>query len=157
MQEYFNILRAFNENQIKYLAIGTWALKMYFPEKMKDYEINDCDILIENDIHEIRRLIKLLINYEWQVEVWNEEINESVKTNFLKGKYYIRVLKGNLCLDISYEYPLVYWADIYNDKIRLNSFYLASVNDIFFLKKAKGTKKDLAIINLLQQYKTNQS
>lgn len=153
MQEYFDILKVFNENQIEYLIIGTYALKIYFPEKMNDYKINDCDILIENDIHEIQILIKLLIKFDWQVEVWNIAIDESVEAEFLKGKYYIRALKDDLCIDISYEYPLISWENIHGNKSELNEFPLASINDIFLLKKAKGTAKDLAIINLLQQNK----
>jgi len=105
MDKYFPILQQFNKQQIPYAVIGTWALKWVYPNIMQDYEVKDCDLLIENKIETIRQTIHILQKSNWTVSVWETEINESVEADFLKGKYYLRATKGELTLDLTYECP----------------------------------------------------
>ena len=95
MENYFEILKTFEEEKIQYVAIGTWALKLVYPQTMRNYTINDCDLIIENDIQNIRKIIHVLKQKNWIVTVWEVEIDTTVKEDFLLNKYYLRAKKGN--------------------------------------------------------------
>lgn len=146
MHKYFPILKSLKQNRIRYLAIGTWALKLAYPKIMQGYQLSDCDILIENDLEQIRNCIRILKSKGWEVKVWGKEMDEIPSATFLKGKYYLRAKQGGLTLDLTYECPLFSWEDLYGARMEQDGFFLAGLDHILALKKAKGRAKDLETV-----------
>lgn len=151
MKNYFEILNAFGNENIPYVAIGTWALKLAYPEKMNNYKINDCDIIVENDIRIIKKIIRILKAKNWITTVWEVEINDKVSEQFLLNKYYLRARQGVLTLDITYECPYIAWESLNTQKRIIKSFNLASLQHIIHLKRIKGTSKDLEVIEIFKK------
>ena len=154
MEAYFPILNALHEAKVEFAIIGTWALKLYFPFKMADYELNDCDLVMDPSIKNIRKAIKVLKADEWQVKVWEDEVTEIVKWAELKGKYYLRATKDALRLDLTYENNLVPWPVMVGTIQWRCELPLAHLINVKFLKEMKGSPKDLETLELLfdQEY-----
>lgn len=147
---YREILQQFSNNGVDYVAIGTWALKHAFPEKMKEYRIKDCDILIKLNISTIRTLIKILENNSWKVTLWEKAINEDIKIEDLNGKYYLRAKKDCCVMDITYESQYISWIDLLRESLQIENCTIASLHHILSLKKIKGTEKDLQVVRMFE-------
>ncbi len=146
MNSYILILQQFNQQQIPYAVIGTWALKWMHPNIMQDYVVKDCDLLIANNITTIRQAIDILQKASWTVSVWETTINEMVDADFLKGKYYLRATKDDLILDLTYECPFIAWTTILNRQQVVRELTIANQIDILYLKRIKGRPIDFEII-----------
>lgn len=145
MEAYIPILEKLTNARINHLIIGTWALKYSYPEKMVRYQVTDCDILIENDLNQIRNCISQLMENDWVVTCWEEEVDDQVRREDLAGKFYLRATKPTMKLDITYECPFFEWQEMHNQKVVIDQLPMASLNHILSLKKIKGTDQDLKV------------
>jgi hypothetical protein len=150
MKMYREILQQFSNNGVNYVAIGTWALKHAFPEKMKEYRVNDCDIFIKHNISTIRTLIKILDDNIWKVSLWEKVIDEDIKIEDLKGKYYLRAKKDDCVMDITYESQYISWIDLLRESSQIKNCTIASLHHILSLKRIKGTEKDLQVVRMFE-------
>jgi hypothetical protein len=150
MEDYLPILQLLHSSGVQFAAIGTWALKVYFPDKMADYVLHDCDVVLAPDLENVRRAIRVLRAAGWEVTSWDEPVFPDAAAAALNGRFYLRAFSGPLTLDLTYE-CLIDW-DTMKQGITLQaSVPLASVKDIFTLKLQQGTEKgDLAAYAAMQ-------
>lgn len=152
MSDYQAILEVLAKNQLSFLVTGTWAVKQVFPEKLKDYQVADCDIIMPNDILQIRKAIKLLNSLQWETSVWEEIVDENVSEKFLKGKYYIRCRYQQLTLDITYENDHFSWSELNDNTSYCANYQMVALDKILKLKKIKGRPVDHEVIRLFKQF-----
>lgn len=146
MPPYFEILRQLQAGGIRFLIMGTWALKYAYPRKMEGYEVLDCDIVLENTMTNIRNSIRLLRRCQWEVSLWQRPVDETVQAEMLKGKYYLRAIQADLVLDLSYEYLPFTWDALWAERQERASFQLVAYQQILAMKELRGNPKDLATI-----------
>jgi hypothetical protein len=148
MEDYLPILRALSDAGVEYAAIGTWALKAYFPAKMADYLLHDCDVVLAPDAANVRLTIAVLTAQHWEVCIWGELVDARTPASDFVGKYYMRAMQGNLVLDLTYE-CIIEWAQMASQKTNIAGVCMAAVCDIVQLKRCKGTPQDLALLQAL--------
>lgn len=146
---YESILQVISMHSIPYVVIGTWALKKYYPDQLHSYKIHDCDIHIRNSHEDVSRLIVLLKKYGWTVKLWGEEVVNTVSEKELKGKFYLRAEYEALQLDITFENDYMNWSELSTNSVMERDVTYASVETIMFLKRCKGTEKDMKVLNNL--------
>ena len=139
MEEYLPVLQELTRGGVRFAAIGTWALKVYFPEKMRDYVLHDCDIVLDPDFENVRLAIRVLRTAGWRVSVWGEEVSAAVPADFLRGKYYLRAVKDALNLDLTYECAIA-WREMEAEMVELHALPIASVAHVFHLKRKKASE-----------------
>lgn len=149
MNGYRKILDEFSKHGLEFLITGTWALKLAYPEKLKDYSVRDCDIIIKNDLVQIRKAVDLLLKNGWETTIWEEKIDFNITLEKLEGKYYIRARFQNHILDITYENKYYSWQILNDQKIKCEQFKMVSLEHILALKKIKGRPQDFDVIRLL--------
>lgn len=149
MEAYIPILRAFVGEDVEFAIIGTWALKVHFPEAMGDYVIHDCDLVVRPVEENVRRAVKVLLSANWKVTAWEEEVGESISMPDLVGKYYLRARTGELTLDATYECPIA-WEDMEKGIEWRNGLPLASVEDILQLKRLKA--RDAGTVEATEEF-----
>jgi hypothetical protein len=137
MEDYLPILRSLVDAGVEFAAIGTWALKAYFPEKLKNYVLHDCDVALAPDLENVRRAIHHLNENGWQTDIWGECVDANVSPDFLRGKFYIRATQGKLTLDLTYE-CLIDWQETWPEIRVQDGIPLASIAQILKLKHAKA-------------------
>ncbi|MEL6820429.1 MAG: hypothetical protein AAFP70_01610 [Calditrichota bacterium] len=147
-------MQQLSKAEIKYVVIGTWALKKKYPEDLAGYPVKDCDLIIAPLLRSIRQTIAVLVKNNWSVTVWEEEIDDTVEMNFLQGKFYLRARKSKLTLDITYECPFIPWQELMRDKQAYSGIPLASTKHILHLKELKGTDRDKHITKLFRSTET---
>jgi hypothetical protein len=145
MEDYLPILRSLRLAGVNYAVIGTWALKAYFPAKMADYELHDCDVVLAPDEPNVRLAIAVLTAQLWEVRIWEELVDAGTPSPDLVGKYYMRARQGNLVLDLTYE-CIIEWPQMAAQRANIADVWLAAVGDIAELKRSKGTPADLALL-----------
>jgi hypothetical protein len=136
MEDYLPILRSLADAGVEFAAIGTWALKVYFPEKMKDYVLHDCDVVLAPDLGNVRLAIDLLIENGWETSIWGECVDANVSPSMLSGKYYVRAIAGDLRLDLTYECAIS-WIKMQSSIVHHLGTPLASISNIMQLRKLK--------------------
>ena len=149
MNSYRKILDEFIKYEIEFLITGTWALKLAYPETLKDYSVKDCDIIIKYDLVQIKSAIGLLLKNGWQTTIWEELIASNISIEKLEGKYYIRAKYKGLVLDLTYENDYYSWQELNKQRITFEQFKMVSVEQILSLKKIKGRPQDFDVIRLL--------
>ena len=137
MEDYLPILRSLADAGVEFAAIGTWAMKVYFPEKLTDYQLHDCDVVLAPDLENVRWAIHNLNESDWETRIWDERVDANVAPDFLLGKYYVRATQGKLTLDLTYE-CLIDWREM-RPKISVrNGIPLAAIAHTLQLKRAKA-------------------
>jgi len=150
MSSYTKILDALAHNQLEFLVTGTWALQLAYPAKMKHYKVSDCDIVIKNDLNQIKTAITVLLAHHWHTTIWGEKVNTAVSAELLKGKYYIRAKFRDLVLDLTYESGHFSWQELIDQKRSCGWCQVVSTEQILFLKKIKNRPQDHEIIRLFE-------
>lgn len=151
MKEYISILQQLYRADVMYVAMGTWALKYYFTTQMKDYVLQDCDIVLAPTLNNLHKAIQVLQAENWETTVWNENIPLNAPQDFFQGKYYIRAKKGSLILDMTYEYAID-WETLWACAIETKQISIASVLHILMLKYEKiKEKEDITVYCALEK------
>lgn len=148
MEDYLPILRALHLANVSYAVIGTWALKAYFPDAMREYALHDCDLVLAPEQGNIGLAIAVLNAQGWEARVWGELIDQQVSSVEFEGKYYVRAQQGDLVLDLTYE-CMIDWDEMEANRGIWNGLWLASVTDLATLKRIKGTARDLELLRIL--------
>lgn len=143
---YKKILQLFTEHELEYAVIGTWALKYLYPDRMNDYHPKDCDLLIPGSFEQIRRFIILLENEKWQILLWERPISSDVPPSELPGKFYIRAVREDLQLDLTYENDHFSWEEILRKSTLTKGIRTASLKQILFLKSLKENSEEDLIL-----------
>ncbi|MEL6558092.1 MAG: hypothetical protein AAFQ94_07905 [Bacteroidota bacterium] len=151
MSKYHEALNTLVDLQVDFLITGTWALKEVYPDKLKNYKVTDCDIIVPNEMSTIRKAIGLLKSIGWKTSVWEVVIDENVAADFLTGKYYIRCKHQEFVLDITYENDYYTWEELNEGKTDLANYQMVALNKILRLKKIKNRSQDHEIIALFDR------
>ena len=136
MELYLPVLQKLTQSGVEYAAIGTWALKVYFPAQMRDYVLHDCDLVLAPSLENVQLASETLKEDGWEVKVWEEALPEDLTESFLKGKYYLRARKLDLALDLTYECRIP-WEEMVQTSDPRMGVRLAAVAHILALKYQK--------------------
>lgn len=136
MEDYLPILESLRQAGVAYAAIGTWALKVYFPEKMADYTLHDCDIVLAPTEDNVRLAIQVLQQQGWQTMVWGNAVDAGTDFAELAGKYYVRATSGEWVVDMTYECAID-WSAMAGELQFLHGLPVAALAHIFALKRRK--------------------
>ena len=128
-------------HKIPFLYFGTYALKILYEEKLTVFQPPDVDILIHGNEHTLLGLLFSLDENQWDVHVWNESFSSDWTANFLQGKWYVRIRKGPLLCDLSFEYPYLDFVRALQSKVLWKSHPMCCLEDIWFLKLLKDEKR----------------
>lgn len=145
MSRYLPILRQLQGAKSPFIIIGTYALKYCYPDKMHDYAVSDCDLVIPDDLATIRTAIRVLRQAKWETTLWQETIDEEVQAASLSGKYYIRAKKEDLIIDLTFESPFISFEQLFERHQVQRGLICASLDDILYLKRIKGRAIDFAV------------
>ncbi|MFN8395589.1 MAG: hypothetical protein U0176_13195 [Bacteroidia bacterium] len=137
MEAYISILEALVGEGVEFAVIGTWALKVHFPEAMRDYPVHDCDLVIRPEEENVRVAVRALRSQGWKVTVWERELGPEFVIADLGGKFYLRSRKEELTVDLTFECPIP-WYEMAAGIEWWNGLPLASVGDILDLKRRKA-------------------
>ena len=148
MEDYLPILRSLHHQGVNFAAIGTWALKGYFPEKLQHYVLQDCDIVLAPEEGNIRVAISVLNVNGWATTVWDESVDAGTPSLEFVGKYYVRAKQKDLVLDLTYE-CLLDWQEIQASRQMLMGLPFASLAHIALLKRTKGRANDIELLHIL--------
>jgi hypothetical protein len=149
MEDYLPVLRCLHLAGVNYAVIGTWALKAYFPAKMADYVLHDCDVVLAPDEANVRLAVQILNAEGWETRVWDECVDAGSSSADFVGKYYVRAKQHELVLDLTYE-CLIAWPHMNAHRLLVDGRWLASVGDVATLKRWKGTAADLDLLYSLR-------
>ena len=128
-------------HEIHFLYFGSYALKVLYEKELADFHPPDVDILISGSDHNILSLLFSLDQNQWDVHVWNESFSSDWTAKFLQGKWYVRIKKGLLLCDLSFEYPYLDFAQAMQSKSMWSSHPMCSLEDIWYLKLLKNEER----------------
>jgi hypothetical protein len=148
MENYLPILRSLHHHGVNFAAIGTWALKGYFPEKLQHYVLQDCDIVLAPEEKNIRLAISVLNANAWATTVWDQSMDAGTPSPEFVGKYYVRAKQKDLVLDLTYE-CLLDWQEIQASRQLRMGLPFASLAHIALLKRTKGRANDIELLRIL--------
>ncbi|HEX2900399.1 MAG TPA: hypothetical protein VHS96_11830, partial [Bacteroidia bacterium] len=95
MESYLPILHSLSALGVRFAVIGTWALRAYFPTEMKDYQLHDCDLVLDPAGENILEAIRILDEKGWNVTSWDEPVHADVEGSLLSGRFYLRARKAD--------------------------------------------------------------
>lgn len=104
------------------IMMGSMALYLEFPEVL-DYVPGDVDLLADAGIENLRKIIRILRVDGFKVFSWQDEIDELVSTELLKGRFYIRGIKemeeSAVTVDVTYEIVAVDWQQVKDSYVEI--------------------------------------
>ena len=100
-------------------VIGSYCSWLTTPQVL-DHKPHDLDLLIKNDMDTIRRAIVILKKQGFEVFSWQDKIDDTVSYDLLKGRYYIRGIRGELMVDLTYELKGVQYESLRDHYITVN-------------------------------------
>ena len=83
-------------------VIGSFGTYLTFPEIL-DHKPMDLDLFTGNDENSVRRAVKILMQNGFEVFSWQDRIDSHFSFELLKGRFYIRGVRGVLNIDVTYE------------------------------------------------------
>jgi len=100
-------------------VVGSFSTWLIAPAIL-DHKPNDLDVFISDKIEVLRRAIMILKKRGFEIFSWKERIDESVSYDFLKGRVYIRGVRDDLAVDLTYEIPGVEFDSLKDKYIVIN-------------------------------------
>lgn len=82
--------------------IGSLGLFLSCPVVL-DTVPEDVDFYAKDDISNMKKIIKLMKEMDMKVYSWQDEITDQFDYSLLKNRYYIRGIKGDTKVDVTYE------------------------------------------------------
>lgn len=116
---------------------------------MKDYQLHDCDLVLDPAGENILEAIRILDEKGWNVTSWDEPVHADVEGSLLSGRFYLRARKADRVLDLTYECAIP-WEEMKSGIVLDGGLPLASVAQIVTLKRLKAGEKNIAVLALLQ-------
>lgn len=89
-------------SQTDAVLIGSMATYITRPELLNHVPI-DVDFYINKDIDNLKNVIRILEKYGYKVYSWTDFVDEKFDFEKLSGRFYLRGIKGNIMVDITYE------------------------------------------------------
>lgn len=152
LSEYYKLLKQIDSNNIPYTTIGSFALFNREEAKAMDNYPADLDLLVPFDIQVLNDLANLLRSDGYNLFLWDQPLAE-INIDILKGKYYIRALKGDYCIDINYESDVLDFQTTNKNSEQRNGIRVASLHDILALMKNRNNKTDKALTYRINELK----
>ncbi len=137
MEAYLPILRSLRDAGVEYAAIGTWALKIMFRDKMPGYVLRDCDVVLAPNETNIMLAVRLLNAAGWATCLWGIPVNDATNFSEFAGKYYVRATQGELVLDLTYH-CMIPWEAMWSQMQVASGVHVASLTHILSLKRYKA-------------------
>ena len=129
------------QHKISFLYFGSYALKVLYEKELTDFQPPDVDILISGSDHKLLALLFSLDQNQWCVHVWNESFSADWTPTFLQGKWYVRIKKGSLLCDLSFEYPYLDFERAMESKSMWSAHPMCCLEDIWYLKLLKDENR----------------
>ena len=129
------------QHEISFLYFGSYALKVLYEKKLANFQPPDVDILISGSDHDLLALLFSLDQNQWDVHVWNESFSADWTAKSLQGKWYVRIKKGSLLCDLSFEYPYLDFERAMKSKSMWSAHPMCCLEDIWYLKLLKDEKR----------------
>lgn len=114
----------------------------------------DLDLLVPFDIQVLNDLANLLHSAGYNLFLWDQPLAD-INIDILKGKYYIRALKGDYCIDINYESDVLNFQTTNKNSEQRNEIRVASLHDILALIKNRNNKADKALTYRISELRQN--
>lgn len=83
-------------------VIGSFGAWLTVPQIL-DHSPMDLDLLTGNREGSVRRAVRILRENGFEVWSWQDRIDENFSWDMLKGRFYIRGIRGGLTVDVTYE------------------------------------------------------
>lgn len=111
--------------KIDSVVIGSIGAKLVCPSVI-DYVPTDLDLFINNTKSNISKLISELKTNGFKIYSWQDEITDDFDYKLLKGRYYLRAIKGNLVIDATYEKENLDYTDLVKDFIYIQGIRICN-------------------------------
>lgn len=144
---YLPTLHELQQLGICFACIGTYGLYLR-DELPADYVLHDVDLVIEADEVMIRKACDYLQQYNWQLLIWNEPIQQLPVLPVLLEKFYLRAKKEALTLDLIFGGMLISNADLLARAEMIKGIPVACSQDILTLKRNRNSEIDRQITAL---------
>lgn len=144
---YASLLQHLQRAGLPFAVIGTYALRAYYPDALRDYALPDCDAVLPDSA--LNPAIGLLLRAGWQLSLWGEPVLGPVNAAEANGKFYLRARQGAHTLDLTYECPIA-WADMGPGRVMAGGIPYAALAHVVALKRLKGKPSDLALLARLE-------
>lgn len=157
---YYEILKALEENKIKYLIVGGLAVNLHNVPRMT----NDFDLILDMNEENLLNFVNLMktLGYVSRVPVDPLLLAEkSVRENWINEKNmkafsFYKEDENYKVIDIVLEYPIDF-NESFNHKcirrIKDIPIYYVSIDDLIKMKKYSGRDQDLNDIEMLEKVK----
>jgi hypothetical protein len=148
---YIQTLLALRNSGLEFAAIGTFALKLYFPAQLADYTLKDCDLVMPWNMEQIKLAVATLENLGWKCSVWEEDLPKELSEEWLEGKFYLRARQEAYIIDLTYE-PVIAWEEMAMGITLKNHVPCASLEHVLALKRIKGQPSDLEMVQKIEAW-----
>lgn len=133
---------------VPFVVIGSAALGVYVPAVIPR-QPSDVDLLVPGDLTQLNQLCSALSRRGFSLWTWGERVQLPLKQVELKGRFYLRAICGEVCLDLTYECPWVPFASAWQQRVLWRGIPLASLTHITRLMAVRQSEKDCARLQQL--------
>ena len=96
----------------------------------------------------IKKCIALFSSEGWLVKVWEREVDENSDQELIVGKIYFRAKKGDLTLDVTYDFAHMLWESLIKNATNIDGITTLSQNKNLEIKQKLGKEKDRELLQL---------
>ncbi len=134
------------ESGVPHVCIGTYGLYLHgvLPQ---DYALTDADVLVDADSPALQVVFDTLSSEGWQFLLWNDPVETLPDAQSLREHYYLRAIRGALCLDLAFGGMPSATPWILERAVAIDGVSVASLEDILTLKRIRGNAADLALLD----------
>ena len=127
-------------HHLVFLYIGSYALRVFHEKELAGFDPPDIDFLIHGHNRDLLDLLASLEQKKWEVKVWGDRFSVEWTVGFLTGKWYIRLNKGTVICDLSFEYPYLDIAKTIQSSMTHANHQMCCLEDLWYLKLLKNAK-----------------
>lgn len=135
------------------VLIGSFGLYIAFP-KVLDYLPKDADLFAKGDIKNLRSIIKILEELNYEVFSWQDKIDETVSMDILMGRYYVRGVKMDNCyefiIDVTYEIEDINFADEEKNSVIIDEIKVLNKDGFIRLLEKSEREKSINQANKIR-------
>ena len=157
---YYEIFRALNKNQIKYIIVGGLAVNFHNVPRLT----NDIDLLLSMDKENLQRFIELMkeLDYTPRLPVEPESLLDSelldqwIKERNLKAFSFYNKKESYQVIDIVVVHNLDFekaYERRFERQLNDTTISIVSIEDLIEMKRLSGREHDLNDIEMLEKAK----
>lgn len=139
-----NLLKLLNEHKVKFVVIGATA----FPVHGYSRATLDVDIFIQSDKENVKRTLKALLKFGYDVTDISAEDMQQKK--ILIRQYILETDIHPFVAGTTFEEV---WKNKVKSKVGSTEAYFASLDDLIKMKTAAGRPRDLEDLKVLERLK----